>query len=67
MPKSKPVVLLHSRDDLDHTVTLSVNGQRWEYFLTPQQCDTVEYLCHKISSRKALAFCRSRSIRQVKL
>lgn len=67
MPALKPTVLLHSRDALDHTVVLSIDGTRWEYTLTPQQCDTIEYLCRKISARKALAFARSRSTRQVKL
>lgn len=67
LARAKPVIFLHSHDTLDHTITLSIDGTRWEYYLTPQQCDTAEYLCRKISARKALAFCRARSTRQVKL
>ncbi len=65
-----PIVLLHSREDWQdgkHIITLSIDGARWEYALTPTQADTVEYLCKHISARKALAFARSRSTRQIKL
>lgn len=69
-PKPKPIIHYHGRanwQDGLHIVTLSIDGARWEYALLPQQADTVEYLCRKISVRKALAYCRSRSTRQVKL
>lgn len=70
MTKPKPTIHYHGRADWQdgkHLVTLSIDGARWEYALLPQQADTVEYLCRKISARKALAFCRARSTRQVKL
>lgn len=40
-------------------VTLSINGVRWDYTMSAQQCDTVEYLAHKVSVGKALAFAKS--------
>lgn len=66
MPRPQTIVHFIARNNFDHTVTLAVNGVRWEYWLRPDQCDTVEFLCRKISARKALAYARSRSIRQVK-
>lgn len=68
--RTAPIVYYLGRanyQDGKHIVTLSIDGTRWEYTLTSQQADTVEYLCRKISARKALAYCRSRSTRQVKL
>lgn len=47
-----------SNDDTDHTVIFSFDGIRWEYWLTPQQCHTVDYLAHRISSGKALAYAK---------
>jgi hypothetical protein len=61
-----PLVHYHGRNDLDHTITLSVRGQRYEYFLTPTQCDTAEFLCKRLSARKALNFAKQRASRVVK-
>lgn len=47
----------------DHTVTFAISGKRWEYSLQPQQCHTVDYLAHRISSAKALAFAKSHALK----
>ena len=60
-------ILYLGRDDTDHTVTLAINGTRWEYTLNPQACDTVEYLAKRVSAGKALAFAKSRASREVRL
>lgn len=65
--KPYPLVHYHGRNYTDHTITLSVRGQRYEYFLTPQQCDTTEYLCTRVSARKALNFAKSRASRVLKV
>lgn len=43
------------------SVTLGVNGKRHEYFLTASQCNTVEYLCKRVSGLKALNFAKSKA------
>jgi hypothetical protein len=45
----------------DHTVTLSVNGKRHEFWLTPSQCNTVEFLCKRASALKALNYAKQRN------
>lgn len=73
MPQAQakyPLVHYHGRTDHEdgqRSVTLSVRGQRYEYFLTPQQCDTTEYLCTRVSARKALNFAKSRAQRVLKV
>lgn len=61
-----PLVHYYGRNDLDHTVTLSVRGIRYKYFLTSTHCDTVEFLCRTTSARKALNFAKSRASRVLK-
>lgn len=58
---TRSTIHYHGRTaDLDRSlVTLSINGVRWEYTMSAQQCDTVEYLAHKVSVGKALAFAKS--------
>ena len=61
-----PLVHYHGHtvhEDGQHSVTLSVRAVRYEYFLTPDQCNTVEYLCRNVSARKALNFAKSRASR----
>lgn len=41
----------------DRTVTFAINGTRWEYWLTPQQIESIEYLT-RVSLGKALAFAK---------
>lgn len=56
-------VLYHGRlrnPDGTHSVTLSVSGTRYTYALTPPQADTVEYLCRRISTLRALNYAKSR-------
>lgn len=65
--RAKPGVYYLGRNTTDHTVTLSINGQRYEYYLTPTQCDTVEYLCKKVSALKALSFAKSRAASVIKI
>lgn len=59
--RAMPIVHYHGRDYSQSSVILSVNARRYEYFLTPQQCDTVEYLCKHVSVLKALNFAKSRN------
>lgn len=56
-----------SNDDTDHTVIFSTDGTRWEYWLTPAQCHTVDYLAHKISTGKAFAYAKSHAHRTERL
>lgn len=51
------------QNSTDHTVTLAIRGVRYEYWLTPTQCHTVDYIAHRISSGKALAFAKSHAHR----
>lgn len=59
----KPIasVYYHGRNTTDHTITLSIRGQRYEYFLTPTQADTVEHLCKRGLGRRALNYAKSRA------
>jgi len=68
MPR-KPTCIVDyiGRNTTDHTITLSIRGQRYEYFLTPQQCDTMEFLCRKVSARKALNFAKSHASRILRM
>jgi hypothetical protein len=60
-------ILFLGRNHTDHTVTFAIQGQRYEYWLHPQACDTIEYLCHKVSNARALAFAKRRCHRWEKL
>jgi hypothetical protein len=53
------------RNDQDHTALFAVGTKRYEYHLTPQQLDTVEHLCHRISVLKALNFAKRRDANRV--
>lgn len=62
--RAKPGVycLGHTRlESGQHTVTLSVDGTRYEYYLTSPQCDTVEFLCKQGLGRRALNYAKSRA------
>ena len=41
------------RNDQDHTCLFAVGTKRYEYHLSPQQLDTVEFLCKRVSVLKA--------------
>lgn len=56
-----------SQDFGQHDVTLSINGIRYRYNLTSQQCDTVEYLVKHVTIGKALAFAKKHATATVKL
>ena len=56
-----------ANDTTDHTVTFSFSGVRWEYWLTPSQCRTVDYLTRRVSSAKALTYAKSRATRSERL
>lgn len=58
---------LIAHNTTDHTITLAINGQRWEYWLTPSACDTVEYLAKHISLGKALAFAKRKAKHEARL
>lgn len=59
--RTQTTIYYHGRvSELGYSsVTLSINGVRWDYHLTPQQCDTVEHLAKRVSTGKALAFAKS--------
>lgn len=65
MPREQhPTVYYHGRDKLEcgqHTATLSIRGQRYAYYLTSSQADTVEFLCHRGLARRALNFAKQRA------
>jgi hypothetical protein len=60
-PRSPAKVVWISRNDTDHTLTLAVGGKRYEFWLTPIQLDTAEYLCKKVSGLRALNYAKSRN------
>lgn len=45
------------QNSTDHTVTFAIGKARWEYWLTPQQIESVDHL-KRISLGKALAFAK---------
>jgi hypothetical protein len=47
----------------EHTVTLSINGVRYEYHVTSQVGDTVEYLAKHVSAAKALVHAKMHCLR----
>lgn len=57
-----PRITYLGRNYTDHTVTFGTDARRYEYHLLPHQCDTVEYLCRRISTTKALAFAKKRAL-----
>lgn len=50
-----------------HSIALSIRGQRYEYFLLPQQCETVEQLCRKGLGRRALNYAKARAYSVLKV
>lgn len=60
-------ILLLARNDTDSSVTFAIDGQRYEYILNPAACDTVDYLCRKVSNGKALAYAKRRATRTERL
>lgn len=64
MSADHPTVLWHGltiTEDGQRHVTLSINTVRYSFTLTPPQCDTVEYLCRRVSALKAFAYAKSRA------
>jgi hypothetical protein len=61
----RPVIILyHGNNTLDGTVTFSVDGTRYEYWLAPgEYLGVIEHLAHKISLGKALAFAKKHAIK----
>ena len=62
--RAKPGIYYLGRtrtEDGQHSVTLGVSGKHYTYTLTPIQCDTVEYLCKRISALRALNYAKSRA------
>ncbi len=60
-PRPACNVYYHGRNTTDHTITLSIRGIRYEYFLRQQECETVEQLCRKGLGRRALNYAKSRA------
>lgn len=50
----------HGRTDNgdSHSVTFSINGTRWEYFLHPQQADDCIHIVRVASASKGLAYAK---------
>lgn len=47
---------------LDHTITLSIRGVRYEYFFrSPQPLETVHQLCRKGLGRRALNYAKKQA------
>lgn len=46
------------RNDTDHTVLFAIGSRRYEYTLSPQQIESVDYLCHKVSILKGLNYAK---------
>lgn len=68
--RAKPGVYYLGRTDHEdgqRSITLSISGIRYEYYLTLPECNTVEFLCKRVSARKALNFAKSRASRIVKV
>jgi len=60
MPR-KPTCIVDyiGRNTTDHTITLAIRGQRYEYFFrSPLPCETVEQLCRKGLARRALVYAK---------
>ena len=66
-PRPTCNVYYHGRNTTDHTITLSIRGQRYEYFLLPQECETVEQLGRKGLGRRALNYAKSRAYSVLKI
>jgi hypothetical protein len=60
-------ILYLGRNYTDSTITLSIEGQRYEYWLAPQVCDTIEFLCRRVSMGKALALAKRHARRWERL
>jgi hypothetical protein len=59
--KPPAMVCFLGSNTTDHTITLSIRGVAYEYFLTPLQCETVYQLCRKGLGRRALVYAKSRA------
>lgn len=57
-------IFLLSHNTTDHTITFGIGSKRWEYWLNPSQCDTVQYFARRFGPRKALAYAKRRALRQ---
>lgn len=60
---TKPLVYYHGRDNIDRIATLSIAGKVYDFHLTTQQLDTVEFLCRKVSALRAFNFAKSHAAR----
>lgn len=49
------------RNDTDHTATFSIDGKRWEYWLTPALIYTLEVILRNGSVGKAFAYAKRRA------
>ena len=65
--KSIASVYFISSNTTDHTITLSIRGVHYEYFLQPQQCETVHQLCRKGLGRRALNYAKVRAYAVLRL
>ena len=66
MPRStgKPSAYYLGRtNDLGtHSVLFAIGSRRYEYRLTPQQIESVEHLCRKVSVLKGLNYAKRRAM-----
>jgi len=64
---TKATILYHGSNLTDNTVTLSINGIRYEYwFANHSYPSVVEYIAHHISAGKALAFAKKHASKVMK-
>lgn len=48
-----------SHNALDNTLTFALDAVRYEYLLTPRECDTGLFLARKVSVGKAFAYVKA--------
>ncbi len=60
MPQIVPrtYYLGHTSDADAHGVCFAIGSRRYTYTLTPQQIESVEYLCRKVSILKGLNYAK---------
>ena len=65
--RTAPLILYHGQNFTDHTVTISVDGVRYEYWLCQRDyLGIVEHLAKHISAGKALAFAKKHASKVAK-
>lgn len=61
-PPRGPICYYLGRNDTDHTVLFAIGSRRYEYHLTPQQIESVEHLCKRVSILKGLNYAKRKGM-----